>query len=470
MTDPTQPVQIADRRELFLDHHLIDSLQDARLVMHRPVTREISFKFDQPWEGRYSSSITVFQDGDKFRCYYRGTPENYDLFACVCYAQSSDGVHWEKPNLGLHEFQGSKSNNILMVNGPAHAFAPFIDTNPNVNPNHRYKALGITGSDHKPGTMALKAYVSADALNWQELQPDPVMTKGGFDSMNVAFWSHSENCYVSYFRVWSKSPDWRTFLGRRSVARATSPDFINWSDPVLMEFGPRRTEELYHNGTLPYFRAPHIYVALANRYLLGRKSPLTSAQIKELGIPNEQTFISEGVLMSTRGSNLYDRTFMEAFFPPGPDPANWVSRNALAAWGILQTSPTQMSVYYPQHYTQPTAHLVRASLRLDGFASVQAGFDSGQLLTKPFLFTGTQLELNMATSAAGFIKVQVEDPTGKPFKDFSFDDCPEMYSDQIKRTVKWQGSPWLTQLTGKPIRLRFQLKDADLYSLKFGND
>ncbi len=474
MQDSTQGdgvVNIGDRRELFVDRFLIDRLEGtSRLVLNKPERQNVALKFDSPWEGRYSAYTTIFKDGDLYRCYYRGTPENYDKFACVCYAESKDGVTWEKPKLGLCEFEGSKENNIVMVDGPSHAFAPFLDINPNVKPEERYKALGLYGTDAKPGTTALKAYASPDAMTWHEMSPEPVMVKGGFDSLNVAFWSQAEGCYVSYFRVWSKSPDWRTFLGRRSIGRATSQDFVNWSEPVLMEFGDRRTEELYTNGTFPYFRAPHIYVALANRYLLGRKTPLSAAQMKELEIPEAQGFISEGVFMTTRGGNRYDRTFMEAFFRPGPDPANWCSRNALAAWGVVQTGPAEMSVYYPQHYAQPSNFLVRAALRLDGFTSINTGFDGGEMVTKPFTFTGTQLEVNMATSGAGFIKVEVQDANGKPFKDFGIDDSQEMYCDQIKRVVKWQGSPHVTQLMGKAIRLRFVMKDADLYSMKFGGE
>jgi len=462
-------IDVQDRRELFADTYLIDRLDRTQHVLHHPVPQNNVFSFDLPHEGRFCGYVTVFQDGDVCRLYYRGCPEDYDKFACTCYAESRDGIHWEKPNLGFCDFEGSNDNNILFIGEPSHAFAPFLDRNPSASLEQRYKAIGLHGTDIGPGAgrMTLHGYASADGLNWVKMQDKPIITKGGFDSLNIAFWSETENCYVSYYRVYSKSPDFKKFVGRRSIARATSDDFIHWSDPVMMDFGDTRTDELYTNATIPYFRAPHLYVALPKRYVLGRNTPLGKEQIEKYAIDPDYLFISEGCFMTSRGGNRYDRTFMEAFFRPGPDPQNWVSRNGMASWGMLQTGPTELSIYYTQHYAQPSEFLLRASLRLDGFASVHAGYGGGELLTKPFTFSGSQLELNMATSGVGSIRVEVQDADGKPFRDFGADDSYDLYGDEIARVVKWQGSTDVSKLAGVPIRLRFVMKDADLYALKF---
>jgi hypothetical protein len=461
-------IDIGNRRELFVDRLLIDRMEGTRLTLHHPVPQNVALRWDKPWEGRFSGYTVVFKDGDRFRMYYRGTPENYNEFACVAYAESRDGIHWEKPDMGLCEFNGSRANNILFTNEGTHAFAPFIDTNPNAAPGQRYKALGPRGTDAKPGTACLLGYVSDDAIHWKKIQDEPILVKGAFDSLNVAFWSETENCYVAYYRVYSKTTDWKQFLGRRSIARATSPDFIHWSDPVMMDFGDVRTDELYTNATLPYFRAPHLYVALPKRFVLGRKSPMTAAQIRACDLKaGYETSISEGVFMTSRGGNRYDRTFMEGFFRPGPDLANWAARSNMAAWGLLQTGPTEMSLYYSRHYGQPDVHLLRTTLRLDGFVSIEAGYQGGELVTQPFLFTGSQLELNMATSGVGSIRVEVQNAEGKPFKDYGVDDSYELYGDDIAKIAKWHGSSDVSRLAGQPVRLRFVMKDADLYSLKF---
>jgi len=111
----TEPVEIGMRRELFVDDHLIEQLSEgAELRLHRPRSQEIAIVHDAPWEGTASSSHTVFHDGDVYRMYYRGwdfwfaTGMLHFSKAVTCYAESRDGIHWTKPELGLIEFNGSK--------------------------------------------------------------------------------------------------------------------------------------------------------------------------------------------------------------------------------------------------------------------------------------------------------------------------------------------------------------------------
>lgn len=223
-------IALKDRRELFVDPFLIDFIRGARLEMHAPVAREKVLTVDQPWEGVYSGYFTVIDDRGLFRMYYRGLPvakHNLDS-EVTCYAESKDGIHWTKPNLGLYEVQGTKENNVVLARHRAcHNFAPFLDSNPKAAVDQKYKALGGTG---KPGLIAL---ASPDGIHWKELKKEPVLTEGAFDSQNVSFWSESENCYVCYFRVFRE--------GKRWIARATSQDFLNWSEPVDMALPGDRT-------------------------------------------------------------------------------------------------------------------------------------------------------------------------------------------------------------------------------------
>ena len=108
------PIDIGSRRELFVDRHLIERLDGVRLQLHRPQPREVVLVTDKPWEGNTCAYYTIFQDGDKYRMYYRGShwDEQANKAAhpeVVCYAESADGVHWVKPQLGLFEFNGSKA-------------------------------------------------------------------------------------------------------------------------------------------------------------------------------------------------------------------------------------------------------------------------------------------------------------------------------------------------------------------------
>ena len=126
-----------------------------------------------------------------------------------------------------------------------------------------------------------------------------------------------------------------------------------------------------------------------------------------------------------------------------------------------------MSLYLNQDYAQPTAHVRRYSLRIDGFASVSAPYEGGELVTKVLKFNGGKLVINFATSAAGFIKVEIQDTDGRPMPGYSLDKSRELIGNEIKRVVSWKGNSDVSKLENKPIRLRFVMKDADLYSIRF---
>jgi hypothetical protein len=243
-----------------------------------------------------------------------------------------------------------------------------------------------------------------------------------------------------------------------------------------MSFGNTPLEHLYTNHTHPYFRAPHIYVATPMRFIPGRRF-LTDEEFAEQkvgkgflaisgathNIPNE---LSDTVLMTSRGGARYDRTFMQSFIRPGLDKGNWVSRNGVPATGIVQTGPTEMSIYVGQNYVQPTAHLARYTMRLDGFASVHADYEEGEMLTKPIVVEGDHLVLNCATSAAGGIRVEVQTVDGEPIPGYTLEECPVLVGDSIERRVKWVTVPDVSGLRGQAVRLRFVMKDADLFALR----
>ncbi len=457
------PIVIGSHRELFVDHHLIDRLENARLVLHRPQPREVVLKFDRPWEGLYSGYETVLKDGDTFRFYYRGMPEaKHDLDTEVtCVAESKDGIHWTKPKLGIHEVYGTKENNVVLArNRACHNLAPFIDVNPNCPPDQRYKALGGTG---KPG---LLAFASPDGLHWKQLQAEPVITKGAFDSQNNAFWSVNEKQYVCYFRVFREGIRW--------IARTTSKDFIHWTDPVDLELDGKPRQHLYTNQIEPYVRAPHIYLGLPTRFLPNRRV-VTAAEALRIGTPTQWNYANDCtdiLLASARGgSGLggsdFKRTFLEAYIRPGFDLENWTSRANYAARGIVQTGERELSLYVKHHSGYPTNHIRRYTLRPDGFVSVHGPYEGGELVTKPFVFTGSKLSINYATSAAGGLYIEIQTPDGKPIEGFAMKDCPEIIGDRLEKIASWKSGADVGRLSGQSIRLRFQLKDADLYSFQF---
>ena len=464
LTGDKEPIviQLDSRLELFVDHYLIDTLIDTRLVLQKPRDEGSVLKFDKPWEGAFCGYFTIIKDGETYRAYYRGIPEagkDGNSMEITCYAESRDGINWKKPNLGLYQVNGTSKNNVILMNAApvTHNFCPFLDTKPGVDPNQRFKALGGT---EKSG---LIAYVSADGTQWKKLQEKPVFSKGQFDSQNVSFWSENEQCYLCYFRTWTDGG----YKGFRTVSRTTSKDFVQWTDPVKMSFGDTPYEHLYTSQTHSYFRAPHIYIAIAARFMPGRQV-LTEEQALLLDVnPKYFKDCSDVVFMTSRGGNRYDRTFMESYIRPGIGLQNWVSRSNYPALNVVQTGPAEMSVYVQQDYAQPTAYLRRYSMRWDGFASVHAPYKGGEMVTKPFTFSGEKLHLNFATSAAGEIRVEIQDTDGRPIPGYSLDDSQILIGNEIDRTVAWKNSEDVSKLSGKSIRLRFVMKDADLYSMRF---
>ena len=295
---PAKLLQLDKRRELFIDQYLIDQTRNTRLQLHAPQPAGVALKFDQPWEGAFSGYVTVIHDPDHdlYRMYYRGLAlagKDGTNDEVTCCAISVDGIHWKKPDLGIYEYQGTLANNIVMMNQQplSHNFAPFLDKNPNTIPQQRFKALAGT---HETG---LVAFTSEDGFHWKRLQQEPVFRDGIFDSQNVAFWSPVERQYVCYFRTWSEGE----FAGYRTVSRTTSVDFIHWTAPQPMSFGDTPDEHLYTNQTTPYFRAPHLSVGLAARFLPGRKV-ITEQDADNIGVEKRYfNDCSDIVLLSTRG-------------------------------------------------------------------------------------------------------------------------------------------------------------------------
>lgn len=474
-----EAVAIGSRRELFLDGLLIEKMEGgAGLRLHAPREAGVALAFDQPWEGRFSAYITVIHNADarKYQMYYRGNAGFKDGTAgeVTCYAESQDGIAWVKPKLGLHEIQGSKDNNVMLADlAPyTHNFAPFIDRRPGVPPEERYKALAGLGGKHG----GLGAFVSADGLHWKKLREEAVITKGAFDSQNVSFWSEAEGCYVAYFRVFVPGvvvdPKSHKPVKVRWVSRATSQDFLTWTDATEMTSDQPLADQIYVSQTNPYFNAPHVYVSTAARFM-HRKAVLDEGAKQQLAAdmkayPSLAQDCSEAVLMSSRaGTTKFNRTFMEGLVRPGLDFRDWTSRSNYPACGVVPTGAAEMSLYVERHYGQTSALLQRLTLRTDGFASLHADYAGGEMMTKPLTFTGKALHLNVSTGASGAVAVEIQDAAGKVVPGFALADCEAVTYDAIDRVIGWKGGSDVSALAGQVVRLRWVLKDADVFAFRF---
>jgi len=336
--DKKDIVNIGSRLELFIDTFLIEKQINVQRILHEPEDEGIVLFFDKPWEGPFCGYATIIKDNAKYRLYYRGLPE-----------------------------------------------------------------AGKDGS-----TLETTCYAeSDDGINWTKPNIGIYEISGTYNNnvilANDAPYSHNFCPFLDSKPGIQLNEKFKAVAGTKKTGLIgfLSADGIHWSDPVEMAFGETPKEHLYTNQTHPYFRAPHIYVAIAARFM-PKRQVLTEKQAQQLNVnPKYFKDCSDVILMTSRGGSNYDRSFMEAFIKPGIGLQNWVSRSNYPVLNIVQTGSTEMSVYVNQNYAQPTSHLRRYSLRIDGFISITAPYKGGELLTKPFIFDGKNLFLNFATSASG---------------------------------------------------------------------
>lgn len=445
-------VEIGSRRELFVDDHLIDTLTgNAERRLHHPSPRNVAFVPDQPWEGTTAGYYTLIAVDGRYRLYYSGRPDGQietgdrgaSQFACV--AESDDAITFTRPQLGIVEYNGSRANNILLGGAPGHNFTPFLDANPEARSERRFKAIAY----HPSGARALGVYASPDGYDWSLLHDEPAITQGNFDSQNVAFWDSQLACYVCYCRI--------NTGGLRRIQRCTSPDFITWSKPVEISYSDNHQTQMYTNGIAPYFRAPHIYMGLAARYV--------PVRTKVAAHPHPG--ISDAILIAGRDGQQFER-WEEGFIRPGSEPEVWTDRNNYPAWGIVRTAPHQLSLYWTEHNRHQSRRLRRGTLRLDGFASLHAGGrEVGEMLSRPLTFTGRRLVVNYATSAVGSIRFELCHVDGRPVDGLSLEDSDVLFGNEVDAEVCWRRGPDIGAVEGRPVRVRVRLHDADLYALRF---
>ena len=230
-----------------------------------------------------------------------------------------------------------------------------------------------------------------------------------------------------------------------------SDDFLNWTDPVYLDYPNAPNEHLYTNAIQPYRRAPHMLLGFPTRYLANAQQQV------------------EPVFMSSR-DGLSFRRWKEPLIPVTAPQDRDGNRSNYMTWGLVQLpgDDKELSLYATEaYYTGPDSRVRRFTYRVDGFVSLRATAEGGELVTKPLKFSGNTLSINFTTATGGSVSVELQDAEGTPIKGFTKSDCQAIAGDAIEQPVSWIGGPDLSPLSGKPIRLRFLLAKADLYAFRF---
>lgn len=298
--------------------------------------------------------------------------------------------------------------------------------------------------------------------------------------------SDRSGVYRAYFRTFTKGVTtgeiWKP-AGHRAIRTASSKDFLTWENDADLTYEDSPSEHLYTNQVAPYFRAPHLLIGFPTRYVERGWSPsmralpdLDHREQRAAGHLRYGTSLTEGLLMASRDGVHFER-WNEAFLRPGPErPETWLYGHQYIAWHAVPTkaalpgAPDEISLYASEgSWHGGDNALRRYTMRLDGFVSVNAGWKGGQLLTKPLKFEGDSLNLNFSTSAAGSVRVEIQEADGTPIEGFELANCPEIFGDSIGRSVQWKNGADVSTLSGRAVRLRFELKDADLFAFRFSD-
>ena len=322
--DQTKKVRdIGGHKELFIDEAPVAAMKNVRLTMNAPYQDHEPVLLPQaPWEYRIHPYATVLREGDTFRLWYLAyewdPPAGVDLPVSgaaadaalfwqhtrgrLCYAESSDGVHWQRPNLGLVDYRGSGDNNIL---GPAvhdsvrqagcNAGTVFKD--PTAPPERQYK-LWSEIKVAQEGKSGLSGFYSADGLRWTACENNPI--PGHCDCLNVAFWDERIRQYVGYSRLWTADSSGDRY---RAVRRLVSADFEHWQDtglvlaadeldlalPVKRNRHSRQIMDFHGNCVFKYPGSADAYLALPEVWWHWSANPFPAAgrdQEKMGGFPD----------------------------------------------------------------------------------------------------------------------------------------------------------------------------------------
>ena len=522
----TAPIEIGSTRQLFLDDRIIDTTDGVVRQFHRPTRWEGNpvIQADQPWEcgggGVYLFGGTVMYDGEDglFKMWYRTSmpmaasatralrePEGVYK---ACYAVSDDGIHWHKPALGLTEFDGSRDNNLLppSIEGMKQIRRPnLIKDYEEPDPERRYKMLYM---DNFKGKWALSKGFSRDGITWRMNVGTPHVFERPIAPNGILFgWDSRRREYVHYHRksgMASADVDGRRVRRKYAVMRTSSPDFETWGHTqeamTASETDPPNWSPSHGVDLAGILYTDDLYVGAVDTVAAYHVEDAPPEQWERV-YANEYAEYRTELVMSRDGVVWQRAAPFWEFMRPGMWGA-WDSDHIGLAKPILYKD--DLLIYYsgsnvpmgsnaPGHPLSGVINTIRngqwmahaiglARLRLDGFASMDAYEDGGVLTTKPMVFCGLRLEVNVRAPAAPFggqpcpaspygaFDVSILDDAGRPIEGYSSDRCDTFTGDERRHVVTWGGNERIDALAARPIRLRFHLRNAALYAFQFIRD
>lgn len=463
---------VGDQKQLLIDRRFLETSTGITLRMNPPVKMGSVLRPEKPWESRdIGFCVSVVQDGDVCKMWYMARSVEGGLR--YCYATSKDGIAWERPNLGLHEFEGSKANNIVITG----AIETMVFLDPIAPTESRYKAVSVM---HWPDPEKAGVYVhsSPDGIHWKmsNRRVFPLAP----DTANQAIYDPRVKKYVAYIRLWS--PERK--VGRLEMDDITQawpfqqldrPYYIWGKDKIPVPSGeapvafgyddrdPPQSDH-YNPACVQYPFAADVYLLFPSAYRHSRRA--ARSIYDNDGLLDIQMAVS-------RTGNDFQRVSREPYAPLGVE-GEIDARNLYMAAGLVRNG-NEIYQYYGGYRighdsfakARFDGSLCRLKQRLDGFVSADAGFEGGEFVTPLLKFSGDQLLLNVNCSAMGTCKVEMLDAAGTPLVGRTLVDCDEIGGNWIERPVTWKGKGDLHNVAGQPVRLRFVMRSTKLYAFQF---
>ncbi|HEV7406462.1 MAG TPA: hypothetical protein VGO11_26160 [Chthoniobacteraceae bacterium] len=452
-----EPVVVGREAQMFIDDYVVQSMRGVTRRI-QPLVKNAEnpvLRPERPWEENFALPISAFYDPDeqRYRMWYRPGHDKFRL----AYATSPDGIQWDRPNLGLEEYKGSRENNIVPIySGPA--WGGVLKDVRDPDPARRYKLLTYNRASRSNG---LYLFVSPDGLSWKPHSDLPLL-EGLADCHTLMGWDPKISRYVAYVR-----PD----KPIRTIARTTSEDMVKWA-PFETVLEPDDDDP---PGTQFYgmsvFPDRGVYLGLLWVYHANVLSIDVQLAFSRDGVKWERAARRHPILMFGL-PDKFDSHLLIAMQP--------ILRGDEIKVFYLGYDAPHAVVYNNEAYPPLTKALPRseqpwlanrhgcgglAGCLRDRFVAVEAGAEEGELLTKPFQFDGSVLNLN-ADATHGQILVEVRDENGKPIPGFSATHADPVRSDAVAIPVSWDSGTALASLKGHTVRLCFLMKDAKLFSFQ----
>ena len=454
------PVALGPERQFFIDDYLIATAHNIRRTVHQPRKYEANPLVvpDKAWEGNRGSIIgPVWRDPQtgQFRMLYRTHQGRFPLAdgnvarEALLYAQSSDGIEWTKPELGLHPWQGSAANNILGPQMQAHSLLYEPD---DPDPARRYKALMVTREPRGKSKGVFNLGTSPDGISWTKHPAAIALMSGrpaaGFRGKQVGLGDTNSLLFDAKLGryVWHT----KVFVGgKRARAMLESDALVHWTAPRVVlcadQLDPPDAQ-LYDMHPLPY---ESLWIAPLRVY---RWHEFKQVEIQ---------------LAHSRDGRHYARTAdRQVFLPLGAEDA-WDADYNICANPFFVDMGDELWIYYTgsrhpdRGYDEWQHRIGLAVLPRDRFVSIDGAENAGIVVTRPLDLAGHYLHLN-AAAARGRIRVAVLDEQGRAIPGLGLDDCIPLAEDALDVQVAWKGRDAL-DVQGR-LRLQFELREAALFS------